>query len=200
MASIHPKRTELEFRDLREFSPDIVCGEYNAISVMGEETGYLRFILRSGKADKRPSDSDYAIYCSKKPAEALEKLFGIGPVDNSNRTLMQIQADFGEISAALASYEMDMFVLPKGKSGLSQLTASRMDVSPPRKFRQGGYLKEIPNDPWDRAYLYESSQLSGVKGSYEIKSLGADGLPGGSGQNADVSTDQMGYLQHIINN
>ena len=200
LAAVHPKRTELEFRALKQFPPDIVCGEYNAISVMGEETGYQNFIIRAGKADKRPSDADNAIYCSRKPAEALEELFGIVPADDSNTTLMQTMADFDALAAALAAFETDMFALPKRQPGLSQLSVSSIDVLPPRKFRKGGYIEAIPQDPWGRAYLYDSSQLGGVKGTYEIKTLGADGIAGGSGQNADISTTHMGYLKHIINN
>lgn len=198
MAAIHPKRTELEFRDLKRFPAGSICGQYNAVSVMGEETGYRRFIIRGGRANKRPSDSDYAIYCSREPAEELQRLFGIGPVDPSNATLMQILADFSALSEALVSYEKDMFVLPKGEAGLEELTAPQSEVIPPGKYRQGGYLEQLPQDPWKNPYIYEASKLGGVQGSYEIKSLGADGLPGGSGQDADVSTDQLDYLRHIL--
>jgi len=46
----------------------------------------------------------------------------------------------------------------------------------------GPYLKGgLPNDPWGKAYRY---QLTG--GAVEIVSLGADGAPGGDGENADV--------------
>lgn len=198
MAAIHPKRTELEFRDLKRFPGDIICGQYNAVSVMGEETGYRRFIIRAGKANKRPSDPDYAIYCSQEPAAELQRLFGIGPVDQNNATLMQMLADLSTLSEALESYEKDMYGLPKGEAGLEELVASTAAVMASRKHREGGYLEQLPLDPWNRAYLYEASQLGGVRGTYEIKSLGADGLPGGSEQDADVSTDQLDYLRHIL--
>ncbi len=198
MAAIHPKRTELEFRDLKRYPESIICGQYNAVSVMGEETGFDRFIIRDGKANKRPSDSDYTIYCSREPAKELQRLLGIAPVDRSNSTLMQILADFSQLSDALASYEKDMYGLPKGKDGLEELVASEVAVMAPRKYREGGYIEKLPQDPWHRPYLYEASQLGGVRGTYEIKSLGADGVPGGSGQDADVSTDHLEYLQHIL--
>ena len=198
MAAVHPKRTELEFRDLKRFSEDIICGQYNAVSVMGEETGYRRFIIRGGHANKRPSDPDYAIYCSSEPAKELQRLFGSGPVDHSNATLIQILADLNTLSEALESYEKDMYSLPTGKAGLEELVTSKVEVMAPRKYREGGYIEQLPQDPWHRPYLYKASQLGGVKGTYEIKSLGADGLAGGSGQDADVSTDHLDYLQHIL--
>ena len=198
MAAIHPKRTELEFRNVTSYSSEVICGEYNAVSVMGEETGYRRFIVRSGAADKRPREADYAIYCSKNPADQLSELFGIEQVDGSNATLIKILEDFRKLSEALASYEKDMYAVPKGEFGLEQLSQARVDVAPPRKFRDGGYIERVPQDPWRRPYLYSASPLGGVKGSYEIKTLGADGLPGGTGQNADISTKQLGYLRHVL--
>lgn len=198
MAAIHPKRTELEFRDLKRFPAGIICGQYNAVSVMGEETGFDRFIIRDGKANKRPSDPDYAIYCSSEPAKELERLFGIAPVDRSNTTLMRILADFSKLSDALAAYEKDMYDLPKGEAGLEDLVTSKVEVMSPRKYREGGYIEQLPQDPWNRPYLYKASQLGGVQSTYEIKSLGADGLAGGSGQDADVSTKHLDYLQHIL--
>ena len=53
----------------------------------------------------------------------------------------------------------------------------------PRNFKQGGYLAELPMDPWGRAYLYLSP---GEYREADIYSMGADGLPGGEGQNADI--------------
>ena len=50
----------------------------------------------------------------------------------------------------------------------------------------GPYLKKgVPLDPWGHAYQYRSP---GSKGEYEIVSFGKDGQPGGSGDNADISS------------
>jgi general secretion pathway protein G len=51
----------------------------------------------------------------------------------------------------------------------------------PEGFIKGGH---VPKDGWDRDFLYESD---GNK--YVIKSLGADGQPGGTGRDADISSD-----------
>ena len=49
---------------------------------------------------------------------------------------------------------------------------------------KGPYLpKEIPVDPWGKAYLYKSP---GENGDYDLISYGLDGAPGGEGENEDV--------------
>jgi general secretion pathway protein G len=47
---------------------------------------------------------------------------------------------------------------------------------------QVGLLQEIPQDPWGRPYQYRMSE----SGKGYIMSYGADGLPGGSGDAADL--------------
>ena len=49
----------------------------------------------------------------------------------------------------------------------------------------GPYLrKDIPLDPWGRAYVYK---FPGEKGDYDLFSYGKDGQPGGTGENADIT-------------
>ncbi|QRK04648.1 type II secretion system protein GspG [Archangium violaceum] len=57
---------------------------------------------------------------------------------------------------------------------------------------QVGLLKEVPNDPWGRAYQYRMSD----NGKGYIMSYGADGLPGGSGEDADLISG--GVLNNAI--
>jgi general secretion pathway protein G len=45
------------------------------------------------------------------------------------------------------------------------------------------YLDEIPKDAWNRPFIY---RVPGVRGPFDIVSLGEDGLPGGEGANADL--------------
>ena len=93
------------------------------------------------------------------------------------------QADFKAIETALKIYRLDNFVYPTTEQGLEALVeASSLDPEP-RNFKEGGYLEELPIDPWGRPYLYLSP---GEHKNVDIYSLGADGLSGGDGQNADV--------------
>ena len=97
--------------------------------------------------------------------------------------IKKAEADFKAIETALKIYRLDNFVYPTTEQGLEALvSASPLDPQP-RNFKDGGYLSEVPLDPWGRPYLYLSP---GENGEVDIYSFGADGLPGGEGQNADV--------------
>jgi len=41
-------------------------------------------------------------------------------------------------------------------------------------------------DPWGNPWIFEVTD----SGSFRIRSLGADGLPGGTGEDADLSSDE----------
>ena len=51
----------------------------------------------------------------------------------------------------------------------------------------GSYLEQdyVPRDPWGNEYQYRSP---GEHGDYDLWSNGADGVPGGEGANADVTS------------
>jgi general secretion pathway protein G len=56
----------------------------------------------------------------------------------------------------------------------------------PRNWR-GPYLrKAVPEDPWGRPYLYRSPGEHNPT-SFDLATLGKDGQPGGSGEDADVT-------------
>jgi general secretion pathway protein G len=97
--------------------------------------------------------------------------------------IQKVYADFKAIETALKIYRLDNYVYPSTEQSLEALIeASTLDPEP-RNFKSGGYLSEIPRDPWGRPYLYLSP---GENGEIDIYSLGADGLSGGEGQNGDV--------------
>ena len=50
----------------------------------------------------------------------------------------------------------------------------------------GAYLKKgVPSDPWGQPYSYKRP---GSHGEYDIVSFGRDGVPGGSGEDADLGS------------
>ena len=97
--------------------------------------------------------------------------------------IQKVQADFKAVETALKIYRLDNFVYPSTEQGLVALVEPSTLEPEPRNFKQGGYLQEVPMDPWGREYLYLSP---GENGEVDIFSYGADGLPGGEGQNADL--------------
>jgi len=95
----------------------------------------------------------------------------------------KVLADFKNIETALKIYRLDNYVYPTTEQGLQALVEPSTLDPEPRNFKEGGYLEELPLDPWGRAYIYLSP---GEHGEVDIYSLGADGLTGGEDQNLDI--------------
>lgn len=96
----------------------------------------------------------------------------------------KVRADFKSIQTALNLYRIDNYVYPSSEQGLEALV-SKPTASPiPRNWRSTGYIDQVPMDPWGNPYLYMSP---GETREYDIYTLGADGVSGGEGQNADLS-------------
>lgn len=92
-------------------------------------------------------------------------------------------ADLRTIAASLEMYRLDNRSYPTSEQGLSALT-SRPVLSPvPVNWMAGGYLPNLPVDPWGNPYEYTAP---GRAGPYEVLSFGADGQPGGTGVDADI--------------
>ncbi len=97
--------------------------------------------------------------------------------------VQKAQADFKAIETSLKIYRLDNYVYPTTEQGLQALVEPSTLDPEPRNFKAGGYLEEVPIDPWGRPYLYLSP---GEFHEVDIYSLGADGLSGGEGQRADI--------------
>jgi type II secretion system protein G len=155
------------------------------------------FIVWSETADSRPSADDWKVLCNPDPAAALLTNFGIGPLDDADNELALIRADLAQLEAALALYLADNFLLPSTEQGLAALVAPTTTPPLPRNFKPDGYLPAPLADPRGRPYLYERDGLGGVAQEFRLYTLGADGLPGGTGKNADVGRQHLKYLDHI---
>lgn len=88
---------------------------------------------------------------------------------------------------ALDSYRLDNDTYPTTEQGLQALRALPTTGEPPRNWR-GPYLrKEVPLDPWGRAYVYVApGQVNPT--AYDLYTLGRDGKPGGEGEDADFTS------------
>lgn len=97
----------------------------------------------------------------------------------------KVEADFGTLATALSIYKLDNRTLPSTEQGLAALV-SRPTLAPvPTRYKGGGYMRELPLDPWGNDYLYLFPSRNGDK-EYDLFSHGADGKPGGEGQDADI--------------
>jgi len=189
-------RKPLEFRQVQTFPGGVVCGEYRA-NKHGVWTRYRPFLTVRGELYKQPTQRDWDIFCGETPSQALLDATGIGPYVAGNTELAQVTADLSALDRALESYYRDHDFYPTMEQGLGAL------VSPPQQMRSsgkdpaGGYLESIPVDPWGRSYLYMEEQWGRTKGSFVITTLGADGVEGGGGRNADIQSTLLPYLRHI---
>jgi len=97
--------------------------------------------------------------------------------------ITKAKSDIQSIESALDQYKMDNSFYPATEQGLQALIAPPTTGRVPKHYRDGGYIKRLPVDPWGNPYAYASP---GVHGDIDIWSYGADGAPGGEGPDAEV--------------
>jgi general secretion pathway protein G len=91
------------------------------------------------------------------------------------------------LANAIDTFHLDVGRYPSQAEGLQVLIINPTD-KPITNWR-GPYLKKIkvPNDEWGNTFIYTvPSTRPGVP--YELMSLGADGKPGGTGDDADLGS------------
>lgn len=91
------------------------------------------------------------------------------------------KAQIDALGKALDQYRIDTGRYPSTEQGLEAL-----NKNPGSDTKWAGpYLKKsVPNDPWDKPYLYKSP---GEHGDYDLYSLGKDGQQGGTKEAEDVT-------------
>ena len=101
----------------------------------------------------------------------------------SDAKIKKAKADIRTLEQAAELYHLDMLDYPDEEDGLQALRTAPSSLNDQSRYRQGGYIKLLPKDPWERDYIYS---YPGEHGVYDIFSYGKDGEPGGEGENADV--------------
>jgi general secretion pathway protein G len=95
------------------------------------------------------------------------------------------RANIATLTGALDMYKIDNQRYPTAEQGLQALVVKPTGGPIPPNWKP--YLKKLPDDPWNKPYQYANP---GVKGPIDVYSLGADGVVGGEGINADVGSWQ----------
>jgi general secretion pathway protein G len=109
----------------------------------------------------------------------------IGRVSEARATSASTQIEL--LSVALDNYRLDNGRYPTTDQGLQALRVEPTSEPVPRSWRGPYVRKEIPLDPWDRPYVYRSPGIENPAG-YDLFTLGADGVPGGEGEDADITS------------
>ena len=95
------------------------------------------------------------------------------------------RTDVANLMQALKLYKLDNQRYPSAEQGLDALVRKPTAGAVPPNWKP--YLDKLPADPWGRAYQYLNP---GVNGEIDVFSFGADGQPGGDGNNADIGSWQ----------
>jgi general secretion pathway protein G len=90
-------------------------------------------------------------------------------------------AQIATFAQAIESFAVATGDVPTTQQGLAALTARDERMPEP-------LLKRVPLDPWGRAYQYVAP---GRTDRYEVISFGRDGREGGSGEDADISSERL---------
>ena len=97
--------------------------------------------------------------------------------------VQKARTDIASIETALQQYRLDNLDYPSQRAGLTALTEAPSDLRQPDRYRAGGYIQRLPEDPWGTPYQYA---YPGELGEFDVYSLGRDGRPGGEGLDADI--------------
>jgi general secretion pathway protein G len=109
----------------------------------------------------------------------------LGRVSEAKSAAARTQIEL--LGLALDSYRLDNGTYPSTEQGLAALDEKPVREPLPPNWR-GPYLrKAVPIDPWGRPYIYQSPGEHGPF-SYDLSTLGRDGQPGGSEEDADLTS------------
>ena len=95
------------------------------------------------------------------------------------------KVDIATLMQALKLYKLDNQRYPTTDQGLNSLITKPTSGPTANGWKTGGYVEKLPKDPWGNPYQYLSP---GVNGEIDVFSLGADGQPGGTGDDSDIGS------------
>ena len=96
----------------------------------------------------------------------------LGNKDKADR--QKAVSDIVALENALDMYRLDNNHYPSTEQGLDALVSKPSGSPEPRGYRENGYIRRMPQDPWGNEYYLVSP---GEYGPVDIFSAGADGQP-----------------------
>ena len=94
--------------------------------------------------------------------------------------IAKAKQDIRVLEESLNLYKLDNFNYPTTDQGLDSLVKKPAATPEPKRYKQGGYIKKLPKDPWGNEYQY---LIPGVHGEVDVFS---------TGKNADLPEDDIG--------
>lgn len=116
----------------------------------------------------------------------LATVVAINVLPSQDRAMVtKAKADISVLEQAVETYRLDNLDFPYD---LQSLVTAPTGPAGPDRYRQGGYVRRLPEDPWGRPYQYRRPSTHG--GQFDVFSYGADGREGGQGNDADLGNWQ----------
>ena len=134
----------------------------------------LSFMMLPGCGEKKAEEND-GEEVDEEVRMATKAFRKESAKKNARNAKLQIMA----FEQALDSYRLDVGRYPSDL----QCLIENIDQEP--KWN-GPYMKSIPKDPWGMEYQYTSEGVHN-RGSFDLCSLGADGMEGAEGENDDIT-------------
>ena len=148
--------------------------------------------LSSRTSDLRPRTSGFTLVEILVVIAIISLLAGVVLLNIAPQIGMGSQAaakaQIQVLSSAATTYRMAHGRYPTQQQGLEALVRKPAQEPIPVNYPESGYLsgRSVPLDPWKNPYIYLCPGRQNEP--FEILSYGADGEPGGSGADADVSS------------
>jgi len=99
--------------------------------------------------------------------------------------IVKAKQDILSIQSALDLYKLDNGIYPTTDQGLKALVQKPSSPPVPSNWKTGGYLKQLPTDPWGHPYHYLNPGVHNTDG-VDIWTYGANNQQGGTGINATI--------------
>ena len=96
-------------------------------------------------------------------------------------------SDIVALENALDMYKLDNSRYPTTEQGLEALVTKPQGDPAPRNYKDDGYIKRLPQDPWGNNYQLMSP---GEHGKIDVFSLGLDGEAGTADDTGNWNMDQ----------
>jgi general secretion pathway protein G len=93
--------------------------------------------------------------------------------------------DIASLMQALKLYRLDNQRYPTTEQGLQALVTKPTTSPVPPNWKSGGYVERLARDPWGNPYQFLNP---GLRGEIDVFTMGADGAPGGEGNDADIGS------------